>query len=243
MISVCMATFNGGKYIAQQISSILSQLTFDDELIISDDGSTDNTIDIIKSFNDVRIKLLINKKQKTSNSKHFLVTKNFENALQNAQGDLIFLADQDDIWKDNKVDTSLAQIKGCDILLSNYDIINEFGEVVEIKWLKKKPIRSSVIENVYKMPFHGCCMCFTKEVLEGVLPFPKSLLLHDNWIGIFWSLKNFKKIKFLDESLVLYRHHSYNVSGKSSNSFYNKILYRITFLLGIYKRLLINKNL
>lgn len=238
MISVCMATFNGEKYIYQQISSILKQLTSDDELIISDDGSTDKTIAIIKSFNDVRIKLLINKKQQKSNSKHLLVTKNFENALQNAKGDIIFLADQDDIWKDNKVDVSLTQIKGYDILFSNYDIINNFGEVIEIKYLKKKPIRSSVLGNVYKMPFHGCCMCFTKEVLEGVLPFPKKLLLHDNWIGILWSLKKNHKIKFLNESLVLYRHHSNNVSGKSSNSLYNKILYRIVFLLEIYNRLL-----
>lgn len=237
MISVCMASFNGEKYIYQQISSILSQLTFDDELIISDDGSTDNTINIIESFNDARIKILINKK-KIFKSKHQIVTKNFENALKNAKGDLIFLADQDDIWKDNKVNISLTQIKGYDILFSNYDIINDVGEVVETKWLKNNPIRSSVLENVYKMPFHGCCMCFTKEVLERVLPFPNKLLVHDNWIGIFWSLKNFHKIKFLDESLVLYRHHSYNVSGKSKNSFYNKISYRVSFLFWIYKRLL-----
>ena len=89
-ISVAMATYNGEKYIKKQIESILINLNKDDELIISDDGSKDKTLDIIKSIKDKRIKIISGPKQG--------VIKNFENALNNCTGEYIFLSDQDDIW-------------------------------------------------------------------------------------------------------------------------------------------------
>ena len=85
MISVCMATFNGEKYIEEQINSILLQLGKEDEIIISDDGSTDNTLDIIRELNDERIKLYQNNKQHG-------YAHNFENALIHASGDYIFFS-------------------------------------------------------------------------------------------------------------------------------------------------------
>lgn len=86
-----MATYNGGQYLKAQIDSILNQLSVNDELVISDDHSTDNTCAIIKQYNDSRVKLVLNELTKG-------VTHNFENALLHSNGDIIFLADQDDIW-------------------------------------------------------------------------------------------------------------------------------------------------
>lgn len=91
MISVCMPTYNGEKFIRIQLESILSQLGNDDEIVISDDSSTDKTVEITKSFNDSRIHLLEN------NTFHSPIY-NLENALKNAKGDFIFLSDQDDEW-------------------------------------------------------------------------------------------------------------------------------------------------
>ncbi|MCG2791916.1 MAG: glycosyltransferase, partial [Weeksellaceae bacterium] len=107
MISVCLATYNGEKYLEAQIKSILKQLSVDDELIISDDRSTDNTISVINKFDDNRIKIFINKNKNG-------VAHNFENALLKATGDYIFLSDQDDIWADNKVDVLLKELKEYD---------------------------------------------------------------------------------------------------------------------------------
>ena len=90
MVSVCMATYNGEKYIKEQIDSILSEIKENDEIVISDDNSTDCTVEIIKSYNDDRIKLY------HSNARNF--KKNFENARNKAKGDIIFLSDQDDVW-------------------------------------------------------------------------------------------------------------------------------------------------
>ena len=88
MISVCIATYNGEKYLAEQLDSILLQVSEEDELIISDDGSTDGTIDIIMSYHDNRVKVLHH--ISSPGSSFVKATRNFENALLHAHGDYIF---------------------------------------------------------------------------------------------------------------------------------------------------------
>ena len=104
MISVCMATYNGEKYIREQIDSILAQLGDKDELIVSDDGSADATLSIVRSFSDPRIKIISNTGKHGTNG-------NFENALKHAQGDYIFLSDQDDVWLPGKVNICLQALQ------------------------------------------------------------------------------------------------------------------------------------
>ena len=96
MISVCIATYNGERFIREQIDSILRQLSSDDEIIVSDDGSTDDTISIINSIDDKRIRIIEGPRKHSP-------THNFECAMKEAKGYYIFLADQDDVWKPNKV--------------------------------------------------------------------------------------------------------------------------------------------
>jgi len=110
-ISVCMATYNGERYLKEQLDSILKQLSFTDEIIISDDGSQDRTIEIIESFGDSRIKLFHSTQQN--------LIYNFENALSKASGDIIFLSDQDDIWYENKVEKSMYHLQKYGLVFSN----------------------------------------------------------------------------------------------------------------------------
>ena len=123
MISVCMSTYNGEQFIFKQLDSILSQIGLNDEVIISDDGSKDNTINIIKSFNDKRIKLFFRKKTPS-------LVRNFENAIQKAVGEYIFLADQDDIWIKNKVSETLKYLNKYDLVISDCILINESEKVI-----------------------------------------------------------------------------------------------------------------
>ena len=104
MISVCVATYNGEKFIREQIESILCQLSSDDEIIVSDDGSTDGTIVIINCIGDKRIRIIEGPRKHSP-------TFNFENALKEAKGDYIFLADQDDVWKTNKVEVCMKWLQ------------------------------------------------------------------------------------------------------------------------------------
>ena len=119
-ISVCMATYNGEKFIKQQIESILQQLKSNDELIIVDDYSNDNTVQIIQGFNDDRIKLY----QNDINRKHVFT---FGKAIAIAKNDLIFLSDQDDIWEMNRIEVFKGYFRKTDALLisSNFLIFDE----------------------------------------------------------------------------------------------------------------------
>ena len=111
MISVCMATYNGEKYIELQLRSILPQLSEDDEVIVSDDASTDQTLDVVRRLNDNRIKIV---HHETDHG----YTRNFENALKYAKGDYIFLSDQDDEWLPEKVQVTLQALPAVTLLKS-----------------------------------------------------------------------------------------------------------------------------
>lgn len=245
MISVCMATYNGEKFIKEQIDSILCQLSEDDELIISDDGSTDKTLEIINSYDDKRIKLLFHNSKNISIgiselTNFYYTTSNFENALKCAKGDYIFLADQDDIWEKDRINLMIQELHENDLVMCNFSLIDGSGKKTCEKFYDKDPISKFRIINIIKSKFIGCCMAFTRVLLDKSLPFPPELMAHDYWIGCLSS-----KYKFIDISLHRYRRHGYNVSPsaeKSQNSFVIKIKYRLIFLFKLYKRILISKK-
>lgn len=247
MISVCMTTYNGEKFIKEQIESIISQLGKDDELIVSDDGSTDTTLDIIKKYNDSRIRILHHKKKKNlakkRNARNFYyTTDNIANAIENAKGDYIFLSDQDDIFMPNKICKMVDALRNSDCVLCNYLVIDSNGQVNNC--FQKKPMFSkSVLLNLIRTPFLGCCMAFTRDTLNYVFPFPKGVFCHDLWIGSICAFK--KKITFLEEPLHKYRVHENNVSPsvtrQSCNPVLFKIYYRCVFLYKFFIRIVLKK--
>lgn len=245
MISVCMTTYNGSEYLNRQISSILKQLSINDELIISDDGSTDGTIELLNSYNDSRI-LILNHKNKVRKEEkvysHYLVSSNFENALKHAKGDFIFLTDQDDIWLDNKIEVMLSYLGDFSLVMSDCAIINQNDIIVNDFFFKPLILPRGLFLNISKPIYHGCCMAFTRSVLQNALPFPEKLILHDSWLGIL--AESFGRVKFIEEKLVLYRRHQSNASfldGKSKNTLLFKIKYRIVFFCEVIKRIFIIK--
>lgn len=242
MISVCMATHNGEMFILPQVESILKQLTYEDELIISDDGSTDKTIEIISSLNDKRISIYKYQQKIIYKNKHksfYYATKNFENALKQAKGDIIILSDQDDIWGNNKVSRIKEELKKYDFIQSNFSLINDKDEIIMDKVFLKNPLKKNIFLNIKNSKFFGSSIAFNKCVKEYVLPFPTKLFAHDFWIGTLACYKF--KFLFIDEPLTKYRKHSNNVSpasGKSNNTFLFKITYRLVFLIQILRKLL-----
>lgn len=242
-ISVCLASYNGSKYIGKQISSILVQLGQNDELIISDDGSTDDTIQIIKSFNEKRIVLISNEKVIRTGRRiysHYLVSSNFENALKKSSGDVIFLADQDDIWTKNKIEVMLSHLENYSLVMSDCSVINDNEEILSHSFFNGMSLPRGILKNISKPLYHGCCMAFRKEILNVVLPFPRRTILHDSWIGIL--AENFGDVKFINDKLVLYRRHFDNSSflqGKSKNSIFFRVKYRVVFFFQITGRLIL----
>ena len=232
MISVCIATYNGEKYIKEQVDSIIKQLGPDDEIIVSDDGSKDETINILKDYNDSRIKIHQHKPCGTTSFEK--VTNNFENALKYATGDYIFLSDQDDVWKDNKVSSMIEALQ--DNIMVQCQL-EPFGVSCENMCNLKIIKRDGFWANLYNLPFVGCCMAFRKSMLNYILPFPKGIAAHDAWIGMMGVA--LQKYTFIDEKYQCYRLHGNNVSGISSstNTFWYRIMYRWKICMGIFLRL------
>ncbi|MFG6427646.1 MAG: glycosyltransferase [Muribaculaceae bacterium] len=240
MISVCMATYNGGKYLKKQLDSILFQLNDDDEIIISDDGSIDNTVEIINGFNDKRIKLLRHQKNKINhqNAAHIYTTKNFENALNHANGDLIFLCDQDDRWHPDRVKIMTNYLREYDCVMCNFNLMDEKDKIYQNQYFPNSPISKSLFVNLIRMPFYGSAMAFRKQLLSRILPFPNDLPVHDNWIGLI--SQKYGKTYFITKSLHDYRRHNNSVSnaasGISSNSLSYRLKYRLAILISYLKR-------
>ena len=237
-ISVCMPTYNGSKYVAEQLNSILSQLGPTDEVIISDDGSTDNTLDIIHNIHDDRIKILSHKKTpspfKGTYKTIYTVYKNVEHALQHAKGKYIFLSDQDDIWLPNKVERVMQEFyNGTECVLHNNTVINNQKQILVDSYFSiSKPSRN-LLRFLTLCFYQGASMAFTKKILDISLPFPdNNPLSHDHWVAcVAWT--HGKKVSFIQEPLLLYRRHGNNVSPsaeKSPNSLYFKISYRFNML-------------
>ena len=222
-ISVCMATYNGEKYIKEQLDSILIQLSDSDEVIVSDDGSSDKTIEIIERLNDSRIKIILNKGEKG-------YTKNFENALKNSDGDIIFLSDQDDVWEKNKVKDMVKELSSYDLVISNAEIVDKDLKLINKSHFDLRGVKRGFWINFLKTRYIGACMAFKGEVLKKVLPFPKNqkLCAHDYWITIVCEA--FYKVKLIDQPLIKYRRHGNNASSggdKSKNTLLKKIRVRL----------------
>lgn len=243
-----MAAYNGGRFIRRQIDSILPQLSEDDELIISDDGSTDGTLDIVASYSDSRIRLLHHQHKKEYEGikysrAFYYATDNFENALKNARGDYIFLSDQDDVWAENKVRRIVPLLDRYDCVMCDSVIIDADGKELNFFWGEKKPFARTVLVNLKRTPFLGCCMALSRRVMAYILPFPNGLICHDLWIGCLCAGRG--SMLYLNEALHFYRYHEESVSpsvtGNSENPFWFRIKYRIKFLSQYFRRTLFNR--
>lgn len=225
--SVCMATYNGSKYIQKQILSILQQLKDDDELIIVDDHSTDNTIDIIRSFNDPRIVLI----QNTVNQG---VVKTFEKSLKYSSGDLIFLSDQDDIWLPYKIlelEKRFLNDPELTLIVHDAQIIDKNDNVIFLSFYKKIPFKKEILPNIIKNTYIGCSMAFRSKMIPLFLPFPDDIPMHDGWIGMINEL--YGKTLYIDETLIQRRLHDANYTSviyPSRSSLIQKIKWRIALI-------------
>lgn len=240
MISVCIATHNGDKYIEEQLKSILRQLSSNDEIIISDDGSSDNTLNVIKNIGDLRIKVYNYVQSISVNGKNkgfYFASANFGNALNHAKGDYIFLCDQDDIWYPNKVSTCLEYLKHYEIVKHDFSTIDSNGVLLlKTNYKIDTQINRSYPHLIKHLPFRGCCMAFRKDILKNIIPLPKKCLQHDSWIGLMARYKG-RNFKYIDQPLIYHRIHNRNLSElQKPNSIFFQIYYRLRLLIQVILR-------
>ncbi len=222
-VSIVIATYNGEKYIKDQIDSILYQIDDSTEVIISDNDSIDNTLRIINEFKDPRIKLYHNLESKGS-------TSNFEYGLKKASGDIIFLSDQDDIWLGNKFETCIKYMEKFDVAVTDCKVVNADLSVLHESYFSFRKSGKGILKNLLKSSYLGCCMVFKRKVLQIATPFPRDIAksyIHDIWIG--FVAECFFSSHFIKTPLLLFRRHQSSLSSagnKSPFSFLQKISFR-----------------
>lgn len=230
MISICIATYNGARYIGEQLASILKQLSAEDEVVVSDDGSTDGTLDIVRSFNDRRIRIVDGPQRHSP-------TLNFEWALRNAKGDYIFLADQDDVWLEGKVRRCVEELQMCDCVVSDAKVTDSLLNTTSESLFQLMHVKRGRLSNLlWRNGYTGCCMAFKREVLSKALPFPTDIPMHDIWIGNVAAFCG--RLRFIDDRLLLFRRHDATAScnGKGSTySLWQKLSFRWHTLKNIVK--------
>jgi glycosyltransferase involved in cell wall biosynthesis len=228
-VSVCMAAYNGARHIGEQISSILPELQEHDELVIVNDYSIDNTSEIIRGFDDSRIRLI----EAESNAGY---VRTFERALSEARGQFVFLSDQDDIWIPGRVELMISALAESAMVVSNCEHVEgALGSFHELR------LRSSdsphTVRNIlgivigYRLHW-GCATAFRASMLDQILPFPTYMNeSHDQWIAMVGNVN--KSIAYLDDDTIRHRLHGENLTPLGIRSPGKILKARIAFLRNV----------
>ena len=250
-IDVLLATYNGEKYIKEQIDSILNQSYKNIRLIISDDCSKDKTKEILKEYEkkDNRIELHIQEK-------NLGVVKNIEFLLKQVKNKYYMLSDQDDVWLPEKIEKSLETLlkNNVDLVFGDLEVVDQdlktmypsFGDFMLLNKKIHKYINSNRLNYIYNC-VTGCTILAKKETIQKILPLPKKskYLIHDHWIGLMTSI--YGKVAYMPEKYIKYRQHGNNQVGtdKISHGFKKLDQVRELFInvkLGVFGTYVENNN-
>lgn len=249
-VDILVATYNGEKYLKEQLDSILSQTYNNIQIIISDDNSTDGTKTILKQYeSDDRITIFY---QETNLG----YIKNFEFLLSKVESALYMLSDQDDIWLPEKVEKSVEklQTENLDLVFGDLEVVDEslntiyasFTDYMKISRKIKNELGSYKLQYLYNC-MTGCTILSKKSFLDKILPLPNNskYMVHDYWIGLVVSL--YGKIGFLETPYIKYRQHGNNQIGTGKESYKYMKLSQVRNLfidvkLGIFEAYVQNEN-
>jgi glycosyltransferase involved in cell wall biosynthesis len=231
-ISVCLATYNGQRYLDEQLRSILDQLGPDDEVIISDDASTDDTLSVARAARDRRVRIL-------DHTDRVGYSKNFERAVSAATGEIIFLSDQDDVWLPGKVERMVAELDQHDLVVSDVSVVDGDLRVLDPSHFAKHRVRRGFVRNLAATRYIGAAMAMRRELVQLALPFPDRVrwCAHDYWLTLVGEA--YGRVALVDDPLMLYRRHEGVTSTggeRSANSLAHKLLVRGYCLLHLAAR-------
>ena len=227
MISVCMTTYKGERFLEEQILSIQKNIRETDELIISEDGED---VAFLESLKQNEANLFPIKGPGCG------AVANFEYVLSHAKGDIIFLSDQDDVWTEDKVETVLRVFEdpSCVMVVHDADLIDGSGKQIGDSFYSFRNSGRGILKNIWKNSYIGCCMAFRRELLEYALPFPTSGTLHDQWLGLL--AEQIGNVVFIEDKLLHYRRHEENVSGMQHLPIINMLYNRVSLCMNLLAR-------
>lgn len=208
-----MATYNGERYVVEQIESILPQLAAEDELVVVDDASRDRTVELVRAIDDARIRFV----QLEKNVGYVLA---FQQAISIAQGALIMFSDQDDVWAEGRVDALAAALESGSVAASNLALFPSreplTSPLTGREWRLRASDSSKSVRNVVRVligdaPYYGCAMAIRSEFRDVALPFPEYLVeSHDLWIAVSANVN--RTMRHVEDVTILRRLHDSNAS-------------------------------
>jgi glycosyltransferase involved in cell wall biosynthesis len=206
-ISIAMTTYNGEKYLEEQLGSIAGQTRPPDQLVVFDDLSSDSTLSILKKFkNRVEFDVCIHQ-----NINNIGYSKNFEKAVLNCTGDIILFCDQDDVWYPNKLETIenfFCSNSGALLVMHDAELFFNNCELANNTLINQTKSLGMQVSRDFGL---GCCMAFRKELVDIAYPMPPGVFLHDVWLNKIALLLNGKF--FITQVLMKYRRHAQNTTS------------------------------
>lgn len=211
-VSICMATYKGREFVAEQVASILDQLGADDELVIVDDASPDDTVAVLQTLTDPRIRLF-------PRDHNLGYVKTFQEALGRARGEFRLLSDQDDVWTPDHVTLMVAALAEVDVVATNLGTLGGAdairGPYGQADWRLAASDSNRRYRNIIGIwagnrPYYGCAMGLRADALaRGALPIPNYMReSHDLWFALYGNI--FGSIRHLEQRTVLRRFHATN---------------------------------
>lgn len=227
-VSVCLAALNGEKYIREQIESILSQLSNDDELIVSDGGSTDQTMNILMEYSE-RVKIF-------DSVTRLGVVSNFEKAMRHACKKIIVLSDQDDVWLPGRLECIKKSLLTKDLVIMNASVVDADLRSLGFTIFDVRHPELKFWGLLKRNSFVGCCLAFDKDSFGAVLRFPSFTPMHD-WLIAVYAVLMRREIGIVCSPYLLYRRHASNVTnlsiGESKRFSFYLLMLRIKLILSL----------
>jgi glycosyltransferase involved in cell wall biosynthesis len=234
VISILLSTYNGNKYLKEQIDSIINQSVSDWRLYIRDDGSTDNTVKIINEYCERYQDKIENV---TDNSENLGADKSFMLMLSKIDSDYLMFCDQDDVWLPFKIEKTMQKMNEIEkeyinkpiVIFTDLTIVDENLNTISASMWKFSKINPEYSKNIYyhsvSSSVSGCTMLMNKKVKEYVLPYPDEALMHDWWIAL--HVAYYGIVDYISEQTILYRQHGKNRIGAENsgkNHYLNRLL-------------------
>lgn len=216
-ISVVVATYNGAQYLSQQIDSIISQTLKPFEIIVVDDCSVDETVNILKKYTSLYsfIKIYHNKE-------NIGACQTFSKALSLVNGEYIALSDQDDVWLPNKLEMLLEHIGNNILIHSDAYIVDESLNTITNTFVKGVMNQETFIDYLFANNVNGNTCLFKRNLLDYALPIPAKFYGHDHYLAII--ARYLGDIKYIDIPLIQYRQHGKNLFGVNLKVSFDKFL-------------------
>lgn len=223
-ISVALCTCEGSFFLSALLESLAGQSCLPGEVVVCDDASTDDTAAVFERFAPqapFAVRLVVN-------DKRLGAVKNFEQAISLCRGEYIALCDQDDLWKEDKLELTFAAMleaeensgKDCPLLVhTDLEVIDAQGSVIAPSFLSMQRLKQAARNRgdlkslLLQNHVTGCTVLMNRALAEAALPFPASVVMHDHWLAL--NAAALGRIVYIDKTTVLYRQHQANVIGAS----------------------------